>query len=344
MKKRGKIVLYISIVLSIFAFIYFVPWRLAIMRFSPLSNTVQEEIDRVVDTYGFDGVIVYVDEAGDISHYSAGYDNRDDKTEANKDVLFKIASISKLYMAVAATKLVDDEVLDLDETLSDMLPQYAEHIEYADKITLRMLIQHRSGIPNFTDDPDFPWDNLPTNVDDVLELVLGDPANFEPNEKYQYSNTNYLLLAKIMDDALGTPHDEYIKNEILIPLELEHTYYYFSEVDSDDVMSGYYVGYELDLKENDHITPGGTMVASITDVGTFMRALNDGSFLTSSEQEIYSGLYPYEHTGLLPGYQSIARYDAEHDRVVIIFNNTSGGVMWSKIEILYNRVVRILSK
>lgn len=345
LKKRGK-VMFVAflIIVSIGLTIYFVPWRLLVMRVAPLPETVQVEIDNVVQKHGIDGVIVYTDEAGEISTFTAGYDNREDKTDVDPDVLFKIASISKLYMAVAAAKLVNDGTLDLEDTLSEMLPQYKDEIENSDQITLGMLIQHRSGIPNFTDDPEYPWEDLPTNVDDVLALVLGDPANFKPDANYQYSNTNYLLLAKIMDDALGYSHDQYIQDEILIPLELNNTYYYFNDTNPDDVMSGYYVGYDLDLKDNDHITPGGTMVASIEDLGTFLRALNDGSLLSSSEQAIYTEIYTYDHTGLLPGYQSIARYDVEQDRVVIVFTNTSGGQSWQKIEILYNRVVAIISK
>lgn len=340
-KKRKALKAVIILIISLGVSAFFIPWNLLFMRLSPLPDTIQTEIENTVAKRNIDGIIVYVDEAGEVSKFSAGYNDRDEKTEAHPDLLFKIASISKLYMAVVAAKLVDRGILSLDATLSAMLPEYKEDIQYADEITLRMLIQHRSGIPNYVDDPDFPWDNLPTNVDDVLALVLGDGANFKPNARYQYSNTNYLLLAKIMDDALGYPHDQYIKEEILIPLNLNDTYYYYNETNPEDVMSGYFVGYELDLKPNDHITPGGTMVASITDVGVFIRALNDGSLLTDSEEEIYSEIYVYEHTGLLPGYQSIARYNAESDRVVIVFMNTSGGDSWGKIEACYDRVVRI---
>ncbi|QWB96230.1 beta-lactamase family protein [Mycoplasmatota bacterium] len=340
-KLRFIIIFGLSLVISSF----FIPWELALMRITPAADTIQMEIDRAVDKHDLDGVLVYVDDQSEQMTYAAGYDNRDEKTAMDGHKLFKIASISKLYMAVAAAKLIDDNQLDLNDTLSDMLPQYKDSIEYADEITLRMLIQHRSGIPNYIDDPDFPWDNLPTNVEDVLDLVLYEDANFKPDKKYQYSNTNYLLLAMIMDDVLGYAHATYIKENILDPLGLENTYYYYSEVDPSDVISGYTVGYAYDLKPNDHITPGGTMVATIKDVATFIRALNDGRvFDTNSEAEIYKGIYVYEHTGLLPGYESIARYDEENDRVVIVFINTSGGNSWGKIEIIYDKVEKILSK
>lgn len=344
MKIGKKVFGILLIITTIVVSAFFIPWSLLIMKISPLQDTIQEDLDLVTSKHSIDGVIVYIDQNGAVSMYASGYNDRDAKIEASPDDLFKIASISKLYMAVAATMLIENNTLDADETLANMLPQYENSIENADAITLRMLIQHRSGISNFVDDPDFPWENLPTNVDDVLNLVLGDKADFEPDAKYQYSNTNYLLLAKIMDKALGYPHDIYIKENILNPLNLNNTFYYYDEVDPSRVMSGYFVGYEYDLKPNDHITPGGTMIASIEDVGIFIRALNDGSLLTDTQQTLYSELYAYEHTGLLPGYQSIARYNKEEDRVIIVFTNTSGEDSWGRIETIYNRVERITNK
>jgi hypothetical protein len=62
------------------------------------------------------------------------------------------------------------------------------------------------------------------------------------------------------------------------------------------------------------------------------------------EQEIYSSIYAYEHTGLLPGYSSIAKYHKDIDAVVIQFVNTSGGYSWNLSEIVYNRIVKILKR
>jgi hypothetical protein len=114
-------------------------------------------------------------------------------------------------------------------------------------------------------------------------------------------------------------------------------------VDSEAVMSGYDVGYEGDLKDQDYITPGGSMVATAEDVGIFLRALNDGSLLNGREQAIYTSIYVYEHTGLLPGYASIARYHKDLDAVVVQFVNASGGNTWNLSEIAYNRIIKILS-
>jgi D-alanyl-D-alanine carboxypeptidase len=207
-----------------------------------------------------------------------------------------------------------------------------------------MLLQHRSGIPDWINDPEFPWDKSLTDVNKVLELVIDDPADFEPGSRYSYSNTNYLLIGNILDKTLGYGHQQYIKSEILSPLGLTRTFGLLSEVDSEEVVSGYDSHYDGDVKWLDFVAPSGAMVATAEDVGVFLRALNDGSLLNDGEQAIYSSVYEYGHTGLLPGYQSIARYHRDIDAVVIQFVNTSGGNAWTVSEIVYNRIVRILGK
>jgi len=325
--------------------LYFVPWILVKAWILPLPDTVQEQVNEAIG-HGFDGMIVYVDQAGKPPEfYAAGWHDRKNKIPAYPQALFKIASISKLYVAVATAKLVNDEHLSLDKTLADYIPELVGRIENADKITLRMMVQHRSGIPNFTDIIGY-WEDPPKANRENLELVLDKPADFEPDEDYEYSNTNYLLLGEILDKTLGYSHHQYIKEEILIPLELNNTYSLLSEVDLDDVMSGYYVGYDEDLKKNDFINPAGSMVATAEDVGIFLRALNDGSVFDEGEQEIYSSIYVYEHTGLLVGYQSFARYHKEINTVVIQFNNTTNfdGYDWNLAEIVYNRIVKIVRR
>ncbi|MBT8268417.1 MAG: beta-lactamase family protein, partial [Bacteroidia bacterium] len=185
------------------------------------------------------------------------------------------------------------------------------------------------------------WVNPPDSDRETLELALDIPANFPPGEGYGYSNTNYLLLAMLMDKVLGHGHYQYIREKILIPLGLNNTYASLNEVNIEDVMSGYYVGYEEDLKTNEM-----GMIATAEDVGIFLRALNDGSLFEEGEQEIYSSIYEYNHTGLIPGYQSIAKYHPDLDAVVIQFTNTTDfeGYNWSLSEITYNRIIKILKR
>jgi D-alanyl-D-alanine carboxypeptidase len=331
-----RIILFVGTAISMF----FVPWILVKAWILPLPDTVQEQVDEAIG-HGFDGMIVYVDEAGKPpAFYAGGWKDRKNQIPADPKAIFKIGSISKLYVAVAITKLVKNKRLSLDKTLADYFPELVGRIENAEKITLRLMVQHRSGIPNYTDYPGY-WENPPDSSEETLELALDLPANFEPDKGYGYSNTNYLLLRELIGRVLGYSQHQYIKEKILIPLELNNTFFSLKEVDIDDVMSGYYVGYEPDLK-----TVEQGMLATAEDVGIFLRALNDGSVFDEGEKEIYSSIYVYEHGGLVPGYQSLAEYHKDIDTVVIQFINTTNfdGYNWNLSEILINRIVKILRR
>lgn len=336
---------------GLISIVVFAPWDGIWAWLKPLPDTVQEQVDDAIGL-GLDGMIVYVDEAGEPpAFYTAGYKNREGQIPADPQSLFKIASIDKLYTAVSIAKLVDDQQIALDDTLADRFPELVGRIEYADQITVRMMVQHRSGIPNFTDAPGY-WENPPESSEAALELALDLPANFAPDEDYGYSNTNYFLLGELITKVVGYSHWQYIEEEILSPLALSNTYTPLDDVDMDDVMSGYWVGYEPDLKNDPH----GSMLATAEDVGIFVRALNDGSLLDENEQAIYASIYEYEHTGLIPGYYSIARYHSDIDTVVVQFVNTAGGTPivplfdvqgGTKVmvaDVVYNRIVRILGR
>ncbi|EDP96083.1 5,10-methylenetetrahydrofolate reductase [Kordia algicida OT-1] len=335
-KRIFRIVLLVGTVISL----YFVPWLLVKAWILPLPNTVQEQADEAIG-HGFDGMIVYVDQANKSPQYFAsGWHNRETKIPAKPSALFKIASISKLYDAVAVTKLVHSGKLSLDKTIADYLPELVGRIENADKITLRLMIQHRSGIPNFTDAPNF-WGEPKKTYEESLALILDQPANFKPDEDYEYCNTNYLLINRIMDNVLGYDNFQFIQKELLIPLNLNHTFASLNDVNLENVMSGYHEGYTPDLKENEH-----GMLATAEDVGNFIRALNDGTVFKTGEKAIYDSIYKYEHAGWVPGYQSFANYYEDIDTVVVTFYSTTDPKLynWNLSEIINNRIVKIIKK
>ncbi|MCT4663659.1 MAG: beta-lactamase family protein [Flavobacteriales bacterium] len=337
-KKKVKLIARILLLTGTLVSLFFVPWILVKAWILPLPNSIQEQVEEAIG-HGFDGMIVYVDQAGKPpAFFTGGWKDRQKKIPTDPNALFKIASISKLYTAVAATKLVNEKRLSFDKTLTDYLPELRDRIENAEEITLRMMIQHRSGIPNFTDNPAY-WENEQENGKKPLDFALDLPASFKPNRGYEYSNTNYLLLRRIMDLTLGYNHHLYIKEKILVPLKLKNTFFSITEVDLENVMSGYYVGFEEDFKAREY-----GMLATAKDVAVFLRALNDGSVFHNGEQEIYP--YVYNHGGLVVGYQSLAEYHKEIDAVVVQFINTTDftGYEWNLSEITINRIVKILKK
>ena len=339
-RKKVKNTLKVLLIVGSITSLFFVPWILVKAWIAPLPSSVQEQLNEAVD-YGFSGVVVYVDQAGKESKkYASGWHNKEANIPAKPDALYKIASISKLYDAVAVTKLVSNGRLSLDKTLAEYLPDLIGKIENAEKITLRLMIKHRSGIPNYTDTPNF-WSQPTSTYEESLALIEGKPANFKPGKKYQYCNTNYLLINKIMDEVLGYPNFQFIQAEILDPLQLKNTFSSLSEVNIDEVMSGYHVGYSKDLKTNDY-----GMHATVEDVGKFIRALNDGTVFKNDEPEIYASIYEFEHDGWVPGYQSFAKYYKNTDTVIIYFYSTTDPELlnWNLSQILNRRIYRIHKK
>ena len=313
------------------------------MRLQPLPNTVEEQLKDAVDQ-GMDGIIVCVNRPGDTQLYAAGWKNREEQIHANPQALFKIASISKLYIAAATTLLIAEEKLSLDQTLAELIPEVEGKIEYANEITLKMMIQHRSGLVDYSFEQEVDGETFADYLS-FAARIYDKPALFKPNKKYRYSNSNYLLIGEIMDRTLGYSHHAYIRDKIIVPLGLKNTYNVPSEVNMQEVMSGYLKGGESDVKDWEFPLPGGSMIATAEDVSIFLRALIDGTLFSPEEQAIYTSVYRYEHTGWLPGYTSIARYHSEMDAVVVQFVSTSGKeIYWLELKRVYKRVVRILER
>ncbi|MDX1718761.1 MAG: serine hydrolase domain-containing protein, partial [Salegentibacter mishustinae] len=150
-KKTVTLIIRVILFAATIVSLYFVPWPIVKAWIVPLPDSIQKQVDKAED-YGFDGIIVCINKKGnELEFYTSGYKDRENKIPADPNSLFKIASVSKLYNALAVAKLVNEGKLSLEKTLADYLPELKGRIEYADKITLRMLVQHRSGIPNFTD-------------------------------------------------------------------------------------------------------------------------------------------------------------------------------------------------
>lgn len=342
MNKAQRYFVLFSLIATAASLALFVPWKYLGVAIMPLPANIQTQLHASLDA-GLDGVILYVDTADKAPQRLAlGWHNRAQRQPARVDALFRIASISKLYVATVVVKLVHRGELSLDRTVVSYLPDIGEYIQDADKITLRMLLQHRSGIANYSDHPQYPWFSSDVSSAQKLSLLAGQPLLFAPNSQYQYSNSNFLLIGEIILAATHMTYEQHIKSLILSPLALSNTFVASDGIDDERVMSGYHSGVTEDLKALRHLGPSGSITASAEDVARFVRALNTGDLLTPPEQALYGALYPFEHTGLLPGYSSIVRYLSDIDTVIVLFVSNSGGDTWALVETTFQRIARII--
>ena len=141
-----------------------------------------------------------------------------------------LQSISKSYMAVEILQLKEKGKIDIDAPMTKYLPlKYSKYIKDAGSVTIRMLLNHTSGIPEYNEAPGFvskvmlhPLQNF--SSEDCLKGINGQEFQFTPGSKYKYTNTNYLLLS-LIGDAITGDHAAYIKKNIFKPLGLNNSYY-----------------------------------------------------------------------------------------------------------------------
>lgn len=259
---------------------------------------------------------------------AAGYSKVETKTPLTNNHLQYLQSVSKTYMAVAIMKLHEEKKIDLDAPVSKYLPaKQAQYLKNPDKITIKMLLNHTSGIPEYSENPAFVSYVMlhPTVVFDMikaLEFISKDEMQFVPGSKHKYTNTNYLLLAMVADAITGD-HAAYINKMIFQRLGLKNTFYrsnpgylnYSNLVDSYwDVLNTGRAANITPLQRANVATLKGDdgIVCTTTDAVRFLKGLVEGKLLNDSSltlmqewvnddqgHKIYGlGLVYYEQAGL----------------------------------------------
>lgn len=191
-------------------------------------------IDSIMKKYtvgGLPGVsmAVYTEDEGWWAG-TAGYSKLETKTLMTNCNIQYLQSVSKTYMAVVILKLYEEGKIKLDDLITDYLPsKYSRYIRSANKMTVRMLLNHTSGVPEYGNNPVFVANIIlhPTTIfkmEDAISCLADETPMFEPGTKHSYSNTNYLLLAMIADVITGD-HAKYMEEKIFKPLGLNHTFY-----------------------------------------------------------------------------------------------------------------------
>lgn len=161
---------------------------------------------------------------------AAGYANIEKKQPMDICHLQYLQSVSKMFAAVELLQLKEQGKVKLDDAITKYLPvKYSRHIKNAHVITIRMLLNHTSGIAEYNTVPAFLSKVIlqPTkdfSAEDCLEAINGLPEQFAPGSKYAYTNTNYLLLT-LIEDALTGDHAAFIRKHIFKPLNMKKSYY-----------------------------------------------------------------------------------------------------------------------
>ncbi|MGQ0840989.1 serine hydrolase [Actinokineospora sp.] len=207
------------------------------------------------------------------------------------DGRFRIACITKMYVSVVLLQLTAEGKVDLDAPIATYLPDL---LPDGDKVTVRQMLQHTSGLYNHADSFQRPGERFQRdryNHYDAAELVAvaaAKPLNFEPGTKFEYSNTNYIALGLLIKAVTGKSYEEEIRTRILEPLGLRNTVL----PGEDPVIHGPHArgymkikGESVDVTEMNpsEACSAGSIIATTADLDAFLVALMDGKLLAPAQ-------------------------------------------------------------
>jgi D-alanyl-D-alanine carboxypeptidase len=270
---------------------------------------------------------------------------------------YRIGSITKMFTAAMIFQFVEEGKLKLTDTLDKFFPQ----IPNAGKITIAHILTHRSGIHNFTGDPDFrSWSLSARTKDEMLAFIAKGTPEFEPGEKRSYSNAGYVLLGFVIEKLDGKPYQDALKKRITGKLGLKDTYAGTGKTDvgKKESFSYSYAGDWKQHEEMDLSVPGGAaaIISTPRDLVKFIQALFDGRLISQenvasmkngigmSENKL-GGKTVYGHSGGTDGFSSTVFYLPEEKLAVAYTANAkvySHGKIFSGIlDIYYNKPFEI---
>ena len=352
-----------------------------------LKEDLQEILDKNLADYNTKfpgkpiGLGLYVKEAGKASHFESNLDvyvSSGFPETYGANVQFRGASTTKSFTAAAILKLQKQNKLNLDDLITDNIPGtnqpyipatsgYA--IPYKDKITIRLLLQHRAGVFDITntDIPDTV--NAPYAGQRYFDYVMAQHGEeytftfpeligvvaenqlsyFEPGVAFHYSNTGYNILATIIERVSGKQYHQFLQDEFLTPLQMNHTR--FPYLGTDQEMPHPYVSgwlkvnndfIEIDKSNVSFAVSEGNIITTPADLATWANALYGTNTIlnadlhaqmikgipTNEEHVIYglgTELNPpdlgYGHNGARPAYMTIMRYNPETKASYVLVAN-----------------------
>ena len=196
-----------------------------------------------------------------------------EKKPALEITKYRIGSISKMFTATMIFQLVEEGKIKLESTLNIHFPT----LPNADKITISNLLNHRSGLHNFTDEPDYlTYMTQPKTQDEMVEIISKYPVDFEPNEKASYSNSNYVILGYLIEKISKQSYAKNLKKRITSKIGLSNTYVGGkTNLDDNECYSYKYLINWQQQPETDMSIPGGagSIVSTPTDLTKFIESL-----------------------------------------------------------------------
>jgi CubicO group peptidase (beta-lactamase class C family) len=345
---------------------YFIlrPALVAVLVFLLLSSlgTAQDKADRIdglmklyADYGQFNGTVLVAENGKIIYKKGFGLADMEWNIPNKPDIKFRLGSITKQFTSMLVLQLVEEGKLSLEGKLSEYLPYYRE--DTGKKVTIHHLLTHTSGIPSYTNLPNFEREisRNPYAVEEFVKKFCSGNLEFEPGAKFSYNNSGYFLLGAVIEKITGKTYEKVLEERIFKPLEMKSSGYDHYAA----IMPGRAAGYEqsLDGYSNspylDMSLPyaAGSLYSTVEDLYIWDQALYTDRLLSAKMKELLfqphvqtpGGAYGYgwavgkkklpqskrevsfvAHGGGINGFSSLIERYVDDKHLIVLLNNTGG--------------------
>ena len=306
-----------------------------------LSARVEEYMNAAVRADHFSGSILVAKGGQAVVSKGYGMANYELNVPNTPQTVFRLASLTKAFTATAVMQLHERGQLNINDAICKHL---ADCPQAWQTVTVRHLLTHTSGIPNYTNFPGYERSAvLPATHEEVVARFRDKPLEFPPGEQYRYSNSGYHLLGMIVEKVSGKPYADYLRENIFAPLGMENT----GLDDNKRLVPNRAAGYALDndslvnadFLDMAHVYAEGGLYSTTEDMLAWEQALYTEKILSrQSLDEMFTpfrngygygwevtrsfGRREINHSGLVFGFSThIKRYPDDRATVIVLSNN-----------------------
>jgi CubicO group peptidase (beta-lactamase class C family) len=323
--------------------------KVPIVNYSSLFSTelqvFEDQIQKRAKRNKISGSVIVAYKDQILYEEDFGYKNPITKAPMEPNMSYQLASVSKQYTAAAVLKLYEEKRLDIDRSVSTYLPGFK-----FEKVTIRDLLKHRSGLWNYMYLTEKYWDKdiAPNNLE-VIDLINTNAPrlNFPAGKYFSYSNTGYVVLGAIVEQITQLSLGEFIEDEFLLPLCLDETFVDKHDRNENAILNGYqsYRRSFIKLPEGFHNNAMGDkgIYASAKDLFVWFRDLKNGKIVNENSIDLMfgrnengknkhygmgfrlehkSGEEVIFHNGLWDGFRNGIEFHPKDDLVVIVMTHT----------------------
>ncbi|GAA0872432.1 hypothetical protein GCM10009117_15790 [Gangjinia marincola] len=312
------------------------------------SQNYQKLISEVLHQQSPGGTVLISIGDSILYHQSYGKADIELKVSMRNENIYRIASLSKQFTAIAILKLYEEKKLSLKDKITKYIPDYPTN---GQSITVEHLLSHTSGIKDYVSTVLFDTNVMKQGKTtlELIDLFKNEPMDFEPGTNYSYSSSGYVLLGYIIEKVSGMSYEEYLKSTVFKPFHLNNTSYDKSQEIVQNRVSGY-KGNDGDYKNAEFIDmslpySAGSLMSSAEDLFRWNKALKNHEIISGEIlKQAYSpfiltsgkrGLHGFgweigyvqdvkavKHSGRINGFISYALYVPEKDIYIVILTNS----------------------